>query len=150
MLHQCFLSSRILTSGFVWLTVCVSSWQLKNTSSTLMLLPVATHKTSVALRVWLMKMAYLSLSTYIAIYLFFHNPSNFVCNSHQTLLMREIWWHFTIKCRLKPKTIGFTRIKDPQDGMEWKCGGMILVNPWLKGPYQNQLYVLWVIYLVDA
>ncbi len=57
----------------------VSSWQLKSTSSTLILLPVAIHQTSVALRVWLMKMAYylsLSILQFLLFIYLFQNPSN--------------------------------------------------------------------------
>jgi hypothetical protein len=70
----------------------------KNTSSTLILLPLAIHKkTSVNIENLVDENGPISLYIYCNFILFFSIiPQNFVCNSHQTHLMREFWWHFTI------------------------------------------------------
>jgi hypothetical protein len=93
-----FLSSRILTSGFGgWLYVCVQLAAKKYIQHTYIIASGYTPN-KCCIESLVNENGLLSLSIYIAIfiiYLFFSKSLKlFVSISHQTHLMREIWWHF--------------------------------------------------------
>jgi hypothetical protein len=89
--HQCFSFFKDFDKWLCWLTVCVKLAAKIYIQHTLVL-PVAIHKTSVALRVLVNGKWSISLSILQFYFIFIKIPQTlFVIVSHQTHLMREIW-----------------------------------------------------------